>query len=869
MSELNGNSKNVNLPDNTGVKNLYENWFLDYASYVILERAVPYIDDGLKPVQRRILHALKEMDDGRFHKVANVIGQTMQYHPHGDASIGDALVKIGQKNLMIDTQGNWGDVRTGDKAAAARYIEARLSKFALEVGFNSQTTEWKATYDGRKKEPVALPMKFPLLLAQGVEGIAVGLSTKILPHNFIELIKASIKHLEDKPFKLYPDFQTGGSIDISNYNHGKKGGKVKIRAKIEKIDKKTLIIKEIPYGTTTVGLMDSIVKANDKGKIKIKKVVDNTAAEVAIIIDLAPGVSPDLTIDALYAFTDCEVSVSPNACVVIKDKPHFLSVKDILKFCTEQTRELLKQELEIKKKALEEKWHFSSLEKIFIEKRIYRDIEECTTWEAVIKAIDKGLKPHIKHLKRKVTEEDIVRLTEIKIKRISKYDSFKADELLVKIEAELKQVKYDLKHITKYTIAYYTRLLEKYGKGRERKTTLSTFENIKVSQVAAANARLYVNRKDGFIGKSLRKDEFVSECSDVDNIIVFRKDGVCMVTKLADKKYVGKDILHVAVFKKGDDRTIYHMIYASPKAKRAYAKRFAVTSITRDKEYNLAKGDDKAKVMYFTVNPNGESEIVNIQLSPNCTARKKEFEFHFGEIDIKGRNAGGNIVTKYPIKKVTQVEVLNSTLGGRKIWFDPTVGRINTEERGQLLGSFDTGDLIAAFYKNGTFEVTDFELSNRYPHDEVLFLNKINPEQIYSAVHYDGEQKMYFIKRFQLNDKYSNNKPYTYISEAKGSKLIGVTSNSNASVSFTETKGKAKDKANQKISISEFIDVKGWKATGNKLSYNKATSVKLIVEEEIEEKANTKGKSPKVSNKENDQLKIGDQLEWDFEEDKK
>jgi len=866
MSELNGESKNVNLPENTGVKNLYENWFLDYASYVILERAVPYIYDGLKPVQRRILHSLKQMDDGRFHKVANVIGQTMQYHPHGDASIGDALVKIGQKNLMIDTQGNWGDVRTGDRAAAARYIEARLSKFALEVGFNSQTTEWKATYDGRKKEPVALPVKFPLLLAQGVEGIAVGLSTKILPHNFIELIQASIKHLQGKSFKLYPDFLTGGSIDVSNYNDGKKGGKVKIRAKIEKRDKKTLVIKDIPYGTTTVGLMDSIVKANDKGKIKIKKVIDNTAAQVEIIIDLASGVSPDLTMDALYAFTDCEVSVSPNACVVINNKPHFLAIKDILKFCAEQTRDLLKQELEIKKKALEEKWHFSSLEKIFIENRIYRDIEECTTWEAVIKAIDDGLKPHIKHLKRKVTEEDIVRLTEIKIKRISKYDSFKADELLTKIDAELKVVKHDLKHITEYTIAYYTRLLEKYGKDRERKTTISVFENIKVRRVAAINSRLYVNRKDGFIGSGLKKDEFVCECSDEDNIIIFRKDGVCMVSQLADKKYVGKDIIHVAVFKKGDDRTVYHMIYASPKAKRAYAKRFTVTSITRDKEYNLAKGDDKAKVMYFTVNPNGESEIVNIQLSPNCTARKKEFEFHFGEIDIKGRNAGGNIVTKYPIKKVTQLEVLGSTLGGRKIWFDPNVGRINTDERGKLLGSFDTGDLIVAFYKNGTFEITDFELSNRYKHDEVLFLQKLDTEQVYNVVHYIGEQKMYYLKRFQLNESYTTSKAYSFISESKGSKLIGVTANENATVTFTESKGKAKDKTSQTINAKEFIDIKGWKATGNKISYHKATSVKLIEGET--EQNEKKVDSKKTKDKDTDQLQIGDQLEWDFEEDK-
>jgi len=846
MAEKNGEPKIKVLDgENLSVKALYESWFLDYASYVILERAVPYIYDGLKPVQRRILHALKEMDDGRFHKVANVIGQTMQYHPHGDASIGDALVKLGQKNLMVDTQGNWGDVRTGDRAAAARYIETRLSKFALEVGYNKETTEWKATYDGRKKEPVSLPVKFPLLLAQGVEGIAVGLSTKILPHNFCELIDASIKHLQGKRFKLYPDFLTGGSIDVSNYNDGGKGSKVKVRARIEMQDKKTLLIKDIPYGTTTVGLMDSIVKAEDKGKIKIKKVVDNTAKEVEIAVQLGPGISPELTIDALYAFTDCEVSISPNACVIMDDKPHFLKVTDILKFCTEQTRDLLKKELELKQRALEDKWHFSSLEKIFIENRIYRDIEECETWEAVIKAIDDGLKPHIKHLFRLVTEEDIVKLTEIRIKRISKFDSFKADELLLKIEEDLELVKHNLENITDFTIAYYENLLKKYGKDRERKTLITTFENIEVRQVAAASQKLYVNRKDGFLGFGLKKDEFVGECSDVDDIIAFKKDGTLMVSRLSDKKFVGKDIIHVAVWKKGDERTTYNLIYASPKAGKSLVKRFNVTSITRDKDYSLVKNDDKAKVVYFTANPNGEAEKISIQLSPACTARKKIFEFDFSELDIKGKLSAGNTITKYPIKKVSLLEVGSSTIGGRDIWYDATTGRLNTAERGQFLGQFDTGQAIAVIYKNGSFELTDFELTNRYRHEDILHITKHSPELVYTAIHYVAEFENYYVKRFVLEEGIPLKKTYFFINESRGSKLTAFSTHKNPAAEFTVVKGKKKVKTEEKILIPDFIDVKSWKATGNRLSVNKASKLKIV---EVDE----------------DQLKIGDQLEWEF-----
>jgi len=846
MAEKNGEPKiKVVDGENLSVKALYESWFLDYASYVILERAVPYIYDGLKPVQRRILHALKEMDDGRFHKVANVIGQTMQYHPHGDASIGDALVKLGQKTLMLDTQGNWGDVRTGDRAAAARYIETRLSKFALEVGYNKETTEWKATYDSRKKEPVSLPMKFPLLLAQGVEGIAVGLSTKIMPHNFCELIDASIKHLQGKRFTLYPDFITGGSIDVSNYKDGGKGSRIKVRARIEMHDKKTLLIKDIPFGTTTVGLMDSIVKAEEKGKIKIKKVVDNTAKNVEIVVQLGSGVSPELTIDALYAFTDCETSISPNACVIMDDKPHFLKVSDILKFCTEQTRNLLKKELELKQKALEDKWHFASLEKIFIENRIYRDIEECETWEAVIKAIDDGLKPHIKHLFRAVTEEDIVKLTEIRIKRISKFDSFKADELLFKIEEELEQVKHHLENLTDYTIDYYKRLLQKYGKGRERKTIITTFENIEISQVAAASQKLYANYKDGFIGYSLKKDELIAECSDVDDIIAFKKDGTFMVSRLTDKKFVGKNIIHVAVWKKDDERTTYNMIYASPKAGKSFVKRFNVTSITRDKNYSLVKGDEKAKVVYFTANPNGEAEKISIQLSPNCTARKKAFEYDFSELDIKGKLSAGNTITKYPIKKISLLEVGSSTIGGRDIWYDASTGRLNTAERGKHLGQFDTGESIAVIYKNGSFELTDFELTNRYPQDGILHIAKHNPQFIYTAIHYIAEFENYYVKRFTLEDNIPLKKIYSFINESKGSKLVAFSIHPNPYATFTVTKGKKKVKTDENIALAEFIDAKSWKATGNRLSTTKATKLKIVEPNE-------------------DQLKVGDQLEWEF-----
>lgn len=823
------------LQDKIPVSGMYRDWFLDYASYVILERAVPAIEDGLKPVQRRILHAMKEMDDGRFNKVANVIGQTMQYHPHGDAAIGDAAINLGQKDLMIETQGNWGDVRTGDSAAAPRYIEARLSKFALEVAFNPDTTEWQLSYDGRKREPVALPMKFPLLLAQGVEGIAVGLSTKILPHNFIELIDASIRILKGKKVEIFPDFPTGGMADVTEYNDGKRGGRVKVRARIESPDKKTLLIKDIPFGTTTGGLIDSILKANDKGKIKIKKVVDNTAADVEIAIELAPGISPDVTIDALYAFTDCEVSISPNACVIIADKPHFLTVEEILRTNTEQTKELLRRELEIKKHELEEKWHFSSLEKIFIENRIYRDIEEEETWEGVISAIDKGLDPYKKLLFRDVTEEDITKLTEIRIKRISKFDAFKADEIIKKLEDELEQVKHDLEHLTDFAIAYYNRLLTKYGKGRERKTELRTFDTIARSQVAVANQKLYINRAEGFVGYGLKKDEFITECSDIDDIIVFLEDGRYQVTKVSEKAFVGKNIIHADVWKRGDDRMIYNAVYFDGKTKRSFVKRFAVPSITRDKEYDVTTGAKNSRVLYFSANPNGEAELINVQLTQGSTARVKNFDFNFAELDIKGRGAKGNTLTKYPVRKVTLKTSGESTLGGLDIWLDDTVGRLNTDDRGKHLGNFMADDRILVIYKDGSYELTTFELSNRYEMQDIQIIKKLEEDDVVSVVHYDGEKKNYYVKRFHIEGNKTGVRN-SFIGEDKASKPVIVTTDKRPNVEVLVEKGKAKTKETELVSLADFIDVKGWKALGNRLSLNTVKKVKQLESDPEEDK---------------------------------
>lgn len=850
------------------LKGMYEDYFLDYASYVILERAVPSIGDGLKPVQRRILHSMKQMDDGRYHKVANIIGQTMQYHPHGDAAIGDALVKLGQKDLLIDPQGNWGDVRTGDSAAASRYIEARLTKFALEVLFNPQTTEWQLSYDGRNKEPISLPAKFPLVLAQGVDGIAVGLSTKILPHNFIELIKASIKILLGKRVKIYPDFDTGGSIDVEQYNGGKRGGKVRIRAKIETLNKKTLIIKDLPYGVTTSNLIDSIIKANDKGKIKIKKVQDNTAKDVEIVVELPSGTSPDLAIGALYAFTDCEISISPNACIIIDDKPHFLTVEEILKISTENTKELLRQELEIKKAELEERWHFLSLEKIFIQNRIYRDIEECETWESVLEVIDAGLKKYVVtpsmesqkgdervKLLRDITHEDLVRLTEIKIKRISKYNSFKAEEKMVEIIEDLDETKNHLKHLTDYTIAYFNNLLDKYGKGKERKTEIATFDSIEAVEVIANNAKLYVNRKDGFIGYDMKSHEFVEECSDIDDIIVIRKDGKMVVNRIADKVFVGKDILHVAVWKKGDDRTTYNLMYVDGKSGRTYAKRFHVKAITRDKEYDLTAGNDKSKTLYLTANPNGESETVKIQLSQGCSARKKLFEYDFGELDIKGRRSKGNIVTKYPVRKVTQLEVGKSTLGAIKIWMDDASGDLNREERGIYLGAFDTGDQILVIYKDGSYELNDMEITNRYVPKDIEYIGKYNEAKVIGAIYYDGDKGATMVKRFTIETTTQNQK-FSFITEHRSSKLYIATVGDSEPLEYAYMEKKKKQ--TQVIKMEDFIDVKGWKSIGNKLHSGKLTSVKPLTAEDKD------GDTDSDDESEQDKFTTGDSIEFDL-----
>lgn len=834
MSEENNLNEEAHNPeDEPGIKDaipvsgMYENWFLDYASYVIMERAVPAIEDGLKPVQRRILHAMKEMDDGRFNKVANIIGQTMQYHPHGDASIGDAMVNMGQKDLLIETQGNWGDFRTGDGSAAPRYIEARLSKFASDVVFNPQTTKWQLSYDGRKREPVTLPVKFPLLLAQGVEGIAVGLSTKILPHNFVELIDASIKILQDKKPNIYPDFPTGGMADFTEYNDGLRGGRVKVRAKIEEEDKKTLIIKDIPFGTTTTSLIESIIKANDKGKIKIKKVVDNTAEHIEILVELAPGQSPNITIDALYAFTDCEVSISPNACVIYDEKPQFIGVTEILKYNTEQTKDLLKRELEIRKGELMEKILFSSLEKIFIENRIYRDIEECETWEDVLIAIDAGLTPFKKDFYREITRDDIIRLTEIKIKRISKFDTFKADEIMKKLTDELAEVEHHLQHLVEYAIAYYQKLLEKYGEGRERKTEIKSFENIAATVVAANNAKLYVNRAEGFVGYGLKKDEFVSECSDIDDIIVFRRDGQFQVVRIADKVFVGKDILYAGVFVKNDERMVYNMMYLDAKSGRTMVKRFQILGVTRDKEYDLTKGAKGSKVLYFTANPNGEAELVTVYLTSGAKARIKVFDFNFAEIEIKGRGAGGNIVTKYPVRKVQLKMEGKSTLGGLDIWYDETVGRLNRDERGELLGNFQADDKILVVYNSGEYELTSFDLTNRFEPNKIHLIQKYEENQPIAAIHFDGAAGDYFIKRFLIETS-TMDKPFAFISEEKGSKLILASTDKDAQIEVTYTIKGSRERKKVEYDVDMLIDVKGWKAMGNKLSSHNVKKVQLI-----------------------------------------
>jgi len=815
----------------TALSGMYQDWFLDYASYVILERAVPHLHDGLKPVQRRILHSMKRMDDGRFNKVANIIGHTMQFHPHGDASIGDALTQLGEKDLLIDTQGNWGNILTGDVAAAPRYIEARLSKFALEVLFNPKTTEWKSSYDGRNKEPVTLPVKFPLLLFMGVEGIAVGLASKILPHNFNELIDATIDYLQGRDFVIYPDFPTGGFIDVSKYNDGQRGGMVKVRARIEKVDKKELVITEIPFGKTTSSLIESIIKANEKGKIKIRKIDDNTAANVEIVISLLPGVSPDKTIDALYAFTDCEYSISPNTCVITESKPSFMGVSTILKHSADRTVALLKKELEIRQEELQEEWHSSSLERIFIEEKIYRDIEECETWESVLTTIDKGLKPFKKRLLREVTRDDIIRLTEIKIKRISKYDSAKADEHILNIESEMEEVKNHLKNIISFTINYFKQIKKKYGKGRERRTEIRNFDTIQATKVVANNARLYFNAREGFIWTGLKKDEFVCECSDIDDVIVIRKDGVYLITKVADKVFVGNDIIYVQVFLKNDERTIYNIVYQDGKDGPLLAKRCAITGLTRDKEYNLTRGTPGSKIVYFSANPNGEAEVIRVHHKPKARLKKLLFEFDFGQLAIKGKSSMGNILTRNPVQKIVLKEKGLSTLGGRKIWFDDAVLRLNVDARGTYLGEFSADDKLLVITKNGCFRHTNFDLSNHFE-ENILIIEKYRPGKVYSVIYLDADQNYYYVKRFMTEE---SEKPLCFIGDNPESKLISITE---VEYPRFEIKfgGKHKNRDNEIIEVAGFIGIKSYKAKGKRLtSYtvDNIHEVEPVVKKEI------------------------------------
>ena len=829
-SENNFNSEDQEVNTVTQVDGMYESWFLDYASYVILERAVPDIHDGLKPVQRRILHSLKEMDDGRYNKVANVIGNTMKYHPHGDASIGDALVNMGQKDLLIDMQGNWGNILTGDRAAAPRYIESRLSKFALEVVFNPKITEWTPTYDGRNKEPVTLPVKFPLLLVQGVEGIAVGLSTKIMPHNFVELIDASISILRGRGMRVYPDFPTGGIADFSQYNDGQRGGKIKVRARIEQVDAKLLKITEVPFATTTSSLIDSIVRANEKGKIKIKKIEDNTAEFVEILIHLPPGVSPDKTIDALYAFSDCEISISPNACIIKNDKPYFMSVSDILKQSTAHTLDLLKAELEILLSEQQALWHFASLERIFIENKIYRDIEECETWEAVIEAIRKGLQPHIKSLKEPVTEEDIVRLTEIKIKRISKFDLDKANENLKRIEDNIAELIDKLANLVDYAIDYFKGLKKKYKEGRTRKTEIRTFETIVASKVAIRNQKLYFNKEEGFIGTSLRKDEFVCECSDIDNVIVFRSDGKMMVTKVAAKTFVGKGVIHMAVFKKNDVRTIYNLIYRDGKLGNTYMKRFPVKSITRDKEYDLTSGNKGSKILHFTANANGEAEVVSVILKSQAKTRKLKFDVDFADLAIKGRGSKGNLVSKHLVSKVELKSKGVSTLAAQKIWFDDTVQRLNIDGRGELLGEFAGDDKILVISQSGEYQLLGFDLSTHFPEDMIV-LEKLDAKKPVSAIYWDGAKSKYYVKRFLVEP---SDKKVSFISDSDGSYLEVVSTDylPVAEIEFVKERNKDQ-RPNLKINFEEFISVKGLKAQGNRLTTYKVKTINMLASLEL------------------------------------
>lgn len=831
----------------TYLSGMYKDWFLDYASYVILERAVPYVIDGLKPVQRRILHAMKEMDDGRFNKVANIIGQTMQYHPHGDASIGDALVQLGQKDLLVETQGNWGNILTGDGAAAPRYIEARLSKFAQEILFNPKTTVWKLSYDGRKREPVTLPAKFPLLLAQGVDGIAVGLASKIFPHNFNEILTATIAYLKNEEFVLLPDFPTGGSVDVSKYNDGLRGGVIKVRAKIEKRDSKTLIISEIPFGKTTTTVIESIIKANEKGKIKIRKIDDNTAANVEILVHLAPGVSSDKTIDALYAFTDCEVSLSPNACIIENDKPAFIGVSEILRKSVDSTLQLLKLELEIKKGELEESWHFSSLEKIFIEERIYKDkqFEEAENMDAAIAHISKRLEPWKDKFKREITRDDLLRLMEIRMARILKFNAFKATELLLAIEDEIEQVLEKLRNIIPYTIEWFEKLQSKYGKGKDRRTEIRNFENIVAAKVVVANEKLYIDRNEGFIGTSLKKAEYICDCSDIDDIIIIRRDGTYMVTKVSDKAFVGKNVIHADVFRKDDNRTIYNVVYRDGKTGFSYMKRFAVTGVTRDKEYDLTMGNKGSRIIYFSQNPNGEAEVIRVILKPKPRIKKLVFEVDLGELAIKGRQSMGNILTKYDVHKISLHERGISTLGGFKLYFDPDVQRLNDDKRGKYLGEFKGEDKILVIYKSGSYQLYNYDLSNHFE-PNILTIEKFDPGKILSVVYFDSEQEFYYVKRFEIEE--TLNKMICFIGENEQNKLVSVTWVRYPRFEI-EFGGKNSDRDNEIIEVAEFIGIKSWKAKGKRLTNFYVENIKELDpvikdEHETQEQADTNPETP-------------------------
>ncbi len=810
--------ENVDSPETiTKVTGMYKDWFLDYASYVILERAVPAIEDGFKPVQRRIMHSMKELDDGRYNKVANVVGHTMQYHPHGDASIGDAMVQMGQKELLIDTQGNWGNILTGDGAAASRYIEARLSKFALEVLYSPKITAWQSSYDGRRNEPINLPVKFPLLLAQGGEGIAVGLSTKVLPHNFIELIDASIKILKGKPFVLYPDFPTQGIADVSAYNDGLRGGRIRVRARISQLDKNTLVITQIPFSTNTSSLIESILKANEKGKIKVKKIEDNTAADVEILVHLPPGVSPDKTIDALYAFTGCETSIAPLGCVIQDNKPLFVGVSTMLVTSTHRTVSLLKSELEIELEELNEQWHFLSLERIFIEKRVYYLIEEEKTWEGILRAIDEGLRPHVKNLKRDITEEDLTRLTEIRIKRISRFDIDKANQKLESLEDDIEKVKHHLNHLIEFAINYFIRLKEKYGKGRERLTEIRSFDTIEATKVVLRNTKLYVNMEEGFIGTALKKEEYVADCSDIDDVIVFLRNGSLIITKVDEKKFVGKDIIHVAVFDRNDKRTIYNVIYRDGKSGASYVKRFNVSGVTRDKVYDLTQGKPGSQVLYFSHNPNGEAEVVSVLLRQISSVKKLKFDLDFADLLIKGRSSKGNLVTKYAIKKIELKEKGISTLRPRKIWFDDTVHRLNVDGRGELLGEFKPNDRLLVINQSGKARTIIPELTSHFEEDMIV-LEKWVPNKPISAIYFDGEKSRYYVKRFLIENEAREE---MFISEAENSRLEIVSTDYRplAEVSFYKVKGVQKE--NLIVDLEQFIVVKGIKAQGNQLTADK------------------------------------------------